>query len=60
MRKGYGVSVADDNTVSVDPQVIARQSDVASVSADLAQYAKTAEVTEMINSAVVSAINTEI
>ena len=60
VRQGYGVSVADDNTVSVDPQVIARQSDVASVSADLAQYAKTAEVTEMINNAVVSAINTEI
>ena len=60
VRQGYGVSVADDNTVSVDPQVIARQSDVASVSADLAQYAKTAEVTEMINRAVVSAINTEI
>ena len=60
VRQGYGVSVADDNTVSVDPQVIARQSDVASVSADLSQYAKTAEVTEMINRAVVSAINTEI
>ena len=60
VRQGYGVSVADDNTVSVDPQVIARQSDVASVSADLAQYAKTAEVTEMINRAVVSTINTEI
>ena len=60
VRQGYGVSVADDNTVSVDPQVIARQSDVASVAAALAQYAKTAEVTEMINQAVVSAINTEI
>lgn len=36
VRQGYGVSVADDNTVSVDPQVIARQSDVASVAADLA------------------------
>lgn len=60
VRQGYGVSVSDDNTVSVDPQVIARQSDVASVSADLAQYAKTTEVTEMINRAVVSAINTEI
>lgn len=36
VRQGYGVSVADDNTVSVDPQVMARQSDVASVSADLA------------------------
>ena len=60
VRQGYGVSVADDNTVSVDPQVIASQSDVASVSADLSQYAKTTEVTEMINRAVVSAINTEI
>lgn len=58
--QGYGVSVADDNTVSVDPQVIARQSDLASVVEALAQYAKTAEVTEMINQAVVSAINTEI
>ena len=36
VRQGYGVSVSDDNTVSVDPQVIARQSDVASVAADLA------------------------
>lgn len=36
VRQGYGVSVADDNTVSVDPQVIARQSDVANVAADLA------------------------
>lgn len=36
VRQGYGVSVADDNTVSVDPQVIARHSDVASVAADLA------------------------
>ena len=60
VRQGYGVSVSDDNTVSVDPQVIARQSDVASVAANLAQYAKTAEVTEMINRAVVSTINTEI
>ena len=60
VMQGYGVSVSDDNTVSVDPQVIARQSDVASVAADLSQYAKTAEVTEMINRAVVSAINTEI
>lgn len=60
VMQGYGVSVSDDNTVSVDTQVIASQSDVASVSADLAQYAKTTEVTEMINRAVVSAINTEI
>lgn len=36
VRQGYGVSVEDDNTVSVDPQVIARQSDVANVAADLA------------------------
>ena len=36
VRQGYGVSVADDNTVSVDPQVMARQSDVANVAADLA------------------------
>lgn len=36
VRQGYGVSVAEDNTVSVDTQVIARQSDVASVAADLA------------------------
>lgn len=36
VRQGYGVSVAEDNTVSVDPQVIARQSDVASVATDLA------------------------
>lgn len=36
VRQGYGVSVADDNTVSVDPQVIARQLDVANVAADLA------------------------
>ena len=60
VRQGYGVSLSEDNTVSVDPQVIARQSDVASVAANLAQYAKTAEVTEMINRAVVSTINTEI
>ena len=36
VRQGYGVSLSEDNTVSVDPQVIARQSDVASVAADLA------------------------
>lgn len=41
VRQGYGVSLSEDNTVSVDPQVIARQSDVASVAADLdAQKAK--------------------
>lgn len=37
VRQGYGVSVADDNTVSVDPQVIARQSDVASVADAIAR-----------------------
>lgn len=37
VRQGYGVSVADDNTVSVDPQVIARQSDVANVAAAISQ-----------------------
>lgn len=36
VRQGYGVSVSEDNTVSVDPQVIARQSDVASVAAAVA------------------------
>ncbi len=36
VRQGYGVSVSEDNTVSVDPQVIARQSDVANVATDLA------------------------
>ena len=36
VRQGYGVSVEDDNTVSVDPQVIACQSDVANVATDLA------------------------
>ena len=36
VMQGYGVSVADDNTVSVDSQVIARQSDVANVATDLA------------------------
>lgn len=36
VRQGYGVSVEDDNTVSVDPQVIARQSDVANVAAAVA------------------------
>ena len=41
VRQGYGVSLSEDNTVSVDPQVIARQSDVASVATDLdAQKAK--------------------
>ena len=36
VRQGYGVSLSEDNTVSVDPQVIARQSDVANVATDLA------------------------
>ena len=36
VKQGYGVSVAEDNTVSADPQVMARQSDVASVASDLA------------------------
>lgn len=36
VKQGYGVSLSEDNTVSVDPQVIARQSDVANVAADLA------------------------
>ena len=44
MRQGYGVSVADDNTVSVDPQVIARQSDVTSVAADLAAQGATVQL----------------
>lgn len=37
VRQGYGVSVADDNTVSVDPQVIARQSDVVNVADAIAR-----------------------
>ena len=44
VRQGYGVSVADDNTVSVDPQVIARQSDVANVAADLAAQEATVQL----------------
>lgn len=36
VKQGYGVSLSEDNTVSVDPQVIAHQSDVANVAADLA------------------------
>lgn len=44
VRQGYGVSVADDNTVSVDPQVIARQSDVANVAADLAAQKAAAQL----------------
>ena len=44
MRQGYGVSVADDNTVSVDPQVIARQSDVENVAAVLAEQNAAAQL----------------
>lgn len=44
VRQGYGVSVADDNTVSVDPQVIARQSDVANVATDLAAQKAAAQL----------------
>ena len=44
MRQGYGVSVADDNTVSVDQQIIARQSDVANVAADLAAQEATVQL----------------
>lgn len=35
VKEGYGISVEDDNTVSVNPQIIARQSDVANVDSDL-------------------------
>lgn len=53
VRQGYGVSVADDNTVSVDPQVIARQSDVANVAADLAaQKAKEQSDIDRANAAI--------
>ena len=53
VRQGYGVSVADDNTVSVDPQVIARQSDVANVAADLAaQKAKEQDDIDRTNAAI--------
>lgn len=53
VRQGYGVSVAEDNTVSVDAQVIARQSDVASVAADLAaQKAKEQGDIDMANAAI--------
>ena len=44
MRQGYGVSVADDNTVSVDQQIIASQSDVANVAADLAAQEATVQL----------------
>lgn len=36
VRQGYGVTVDPDGTVHADPQVVARQSDVAAVAADLA------------------------
>ena len=55
VRQGYGMSVADDNTVSVDPQVIARQSDVANVAADLAaQKAKEQGDNRVVAEAIVS------
>lgn len=44
VMQGYGVSVADDNTVSVDHQIIARQSDVANVAADLAAQEATVQL----------------
>lgn len=44
VRQGYGVSVEDDNSVSVDPQVIARQSDVENVAADLAEQNAAAQL----------------
>ena len=57
VRQGYGVSVAEDNTVSVDAQVIARQSDVASVAADLAaQKAKEQGDIDRANAAVAATL----
>lgn len=44
VKQGYGVSVEDDNTVSVEPQVIARQSDVANVATDLAAQKAAAQL----------------
>ena len=44
VRQGYGVSVEDDNSVSVDPQVIARKSDVENVAADLAEQNAAAQL----------------
>ena len=44
VMQGYGVSVADDNTVSVDQQVIASQSDVANVASDLAAHEDTVQL----------------
>lgn len=35
VNEGYGISVEDDNTVSVNPRIIARQSDVADVDSNL-------------------------
>ena len=53
VRQGYGVSLSEDNTVSVDPQVIARQSDVANVAADLAaQKAKEQSDIDRTNAAI--------
>lgn len=53
VRQGYGVSLSEDNTVSVDPQVIARQSDVANVAADLAaQNAKEQGDIDRVNAAI--------
>lgn len=53
VRQGYGMSLSEDNTVSVDPQVIARQSDVASVAADLAaQKAKEQGDIDRVNAAI--------
>ena len=44
VMQGYGVSVADDNTVSVDPQIIASQSDMENVDADLAAQKAAAQL----------------
>ena len=50
VMQGYGVSVADDNTVSVDPQVIARQSDVENVATDLAAHNAAAQLDNRVAS----------
>ena len=53
VKRGYGTSVAEDGTVSVDAQVVARQSDVSSVSADLAaQKAKEQDDIDKANAAI--------
>ena len=53
VKKGYGVSVTGDGTVSVGPQGIARESDVSSVSADLAaQKTKEQDDIDKTNAAV--------